>query len=259
MNSQKRIPLLIDFDGVLKIGNEPAEFLAEFLAYIQKKNIPSFILSNSTLRTGKDITEFLKRKGFNCDIPALTTIDASYFFLKNNFKTAAVFCDPSVKSVFDEFITDDFPEAVLVGDLGNQWTYETLNQIFRLVHSGSKLIAMQMNKYWNPDGKEICLDAGAFISAIEYAAGIKAALIGKPSPIYFKTAIQQLGLPENTDFLMLGDDPETDIIAAQQCGGKGILIYSGKTKYPFESRTIKPDFEVMNLKETTLLLDKILS
>lgn len=258
MNSFKRLPLLIDFDGVLKIGSEPAEYITEFFDYIQNRSLPAFILSNSTLRTGKDIIEFFKCKGISCNIPAMTTVDASYLYLKKNFKTAAIFCASSVKKIFDEFITDDFPQAVLVGELEKQWNYETLNQIFRLVHAGSKLIAMQMNKFWNPDGKELCLDAGAFISSIEFAAGVKAELIGKPSPIYFKTALHQLGFPEDSSFFMLGDDLETDISATQSCGGKGILIYTGKTIHPYQSSTIKPDFEVMNLQETVLLMDKIL-
>ena len=49
---------------------------------------------------------------------------------------------------------------------------------------------------------------------------------------------------------MLGDDLETDIEGAQKLGGKGILIYTGKTNYPLpENSDIKPDFEVMNLSE----------
>ena len=54
---------------------------------------------------------------------------------------------------------------------------------------------------------------------------------------------------------MLGDDLETDIIGAQKAGGKGILIYTGKTTYPLDKNsTIKPDYEVKNLTEIIELL-----
>jgi ribonucleotide monophosphatase NagD (HAD superfamily) len=94
------------------------------------------------------------------------------------------------------------------------------------------------------------LDAGAYIKAIEYASGKEAILIGKPSPIYFQSALQMLGLPTNSEFIMIGDDIESDIIGAQKAGGKGLLIYTGKTKYPLnEGINIKPDYEAKNLTE----------
>jgi ribonucleotide monophosphatase NagD (HAD superfamily) len=59
-----------------------------------------------------------------------------------------------------------------------------------------------------------------------------------------------LGLPTNSEFIMIGDDIESDIIGAQKAGGKGLLIYTGKTKYPLnEGINIKPDYEAKNLTE----------
>ena len=56
---------------------------------------------------------------------------------------------------------------------------------------------------------------------------------------------------------MIGDDIENDIKAAQEIGGEGILIYTGKTKYPLEKNTnIKPDFEANSLKEVMSILKK---
>ncbi|MCH7771605.1 MAG: HAD hydrolase-like protein, partial [Bacteroidetes bacterium] len=52
------------------------------------------------------------------------------------------------------------------------------------------------------------------------------------------------------DFLMIGDDIESDITGAQAMGGKGILIYTGKTKYPLrDDIKIKPNYEAQNLTE----------
>ncbi len=125
----------------------------------------------------------------------------------------------SIKKIFADLLVDENPEAVIVGDLVDGWSYDILNEIFRDVYSGADLIAMQKNKFWKPDGKTLCLDAGSFIKAIEYATSKEALLIGKPSPIYFKAALKILG-EENSDFLMLGDDLETDIVGAQNDRGK---------------------------------------
>ena len=124
-----------------------------------------------------------------------------------------------------------------------------MNEIFNKVYSGVELVAMHKNKFWSPEGK-LSLDAGAFINAIEYASGKTATLIGKPSAIYFQTALSLLGFPNGSDFIMIGDDIDSDIIGAQQAGGKGILIYTGKTNYPLkEDSQIKPDFEAKNLTD----------
>ena len=58
---------------------------------------------------------------------------------------------------------------------------------------------------------------------------------------------------------MIGDDIDSDIVGAQQAGGKGILIYTGKTNYPLRDDTkIKPDFEAQNLTEVIEIIKKLL-
>jgi ribonucleotide monophosphatase NagD (HAD superfamily) len=58
-------------------------------------------------------------------------------------------------------------------------------------------------------------------------------------------------------FYMIGDDVENDIKAAQDIGGKGILIYTGKTKFPIETNVnIKPDNEAHSLRELITILGK---
>ena len=46
-----RKPLLIDLDGVLRIGDSTAPNIKEFLNFIETNKIPACILSNSTLFT----------------------------------------------------------------------------------------------------------------------------------------------------------------------------------------------------------------
>ena len=122
--------------------------------------------------------------------------------------------------------------------------------------AGADLVAMHKNKFWNPEG-ELLLDAGAFIHGIEYASGKEAILIGKPSPLYFKTALESIDAKIEDRFFMIGDDIENDIKAAQNIGGKGILIYTGKTKYPLdENINIKPDFEAHSLRNVIEILAK---
>ncbi|MGB5289701.1 MAG: HAD hydrolase-like protein, partial [Ignavibacteriaceae bacterium] len=80
------------------------------------------------------------------------------------------------------------------------------------------------------------------------------------SPHYFKAALERIGVNIEEGFYMIGDDIENDIKAAQSLGGTGILIFTGKTKFPIdENITIKPDFEVHSLKEVIGILGKAIT
>lgn len=244
------LPILIDFDGVIKLGDTPAPDAGNFLRFLIANKVPAFIISNSTLRTGKEITQFLIDNNLPYEVPAMTATDATLHYVKAHYKKVSVYCIDKIKKLFAEFIVDENPEAVIIGDNGENWNYNLMNEIFQKVYNGAEIIAMHKNRFWYPGGENLSLDAGSFIKAIEYGANKEAVLIGKPSPIYFQSALELLNVPKDSKFIMVGDDIESDVNAAQKIGGTGILIYTGKTKYPLSSKVkIKPDFEAQNLTE----------
>ena len=249
-------PLLIDLDGVLKLGNSPATYANDFFKFISDNKIPACILSNSTLRTGEMVKEFFSSHKINLTIPSITAFDATLSFVKKNYKKVQVYCREYLMHYFEGFIDNENPEAVVIGDIEDKWNYRIMNDIFKRVFAGADLIAMHKNKYWNPEG-ELLIDAGAFITGIEYASGKEAIAIGKPSHHYFNAALEKIGAESEESFFMIGDDIENDIKAAQDIGGKGILIYTGKTKIPLEKNIkIKPDSEANSLKEVISILKK---
>jgi len=259
MQHTRKTFILIDFDGIIRIGNKIADDAKEFLTFLRDKKIPHFIISNSTLNSSTDIKLFLKQNNIDFDVNAMTTVDAALQYIKNNNLKVAVYCENKIKELFKEYIEETKPNAVLIGDIGNKWSYETLNKIFRTVMNGADIIAMQKNKFWNPDGKGLVLDAGAFISAIEYASSKQSILIGKPSPIYFHSVLDSLGYKNGDNFYMIGDDLETDIEASQKIGGKGILVFTGKTKYPIGNEVkIRPSYTANNLMEVIVILSNII-
>ena len=252
-------PVLIDFDGVIKLGEKPAPDASKFLKYLTEKKIPSYIISNSTLRTGDEILSFLSGNNINIGVPAMTAVDATLHYVKEHYSKVSVFCIPSIKKIFKDFIDDKNPEAVVIGDIGDNWTYKLMNEIFRKVKGGAAIVAMHQNRYWYPGGGELSLDAGAFIKAIEYGAERESILIGKPSPLYFRTALSLLGFSADDEFFMIGDDLENDVLAAKQIGGRGVLIYTGKTSFPLISnQNLKPDLEINSLIEMIDILEKVI-
>jgi HAD superfamily hydrolase (TIGR01458 family) len=247
-------PVLIDFDGVIKLGNDIAPDAKDFFEFIYTEKIPACILSNSTLRTAELMKDFLSQKGLILNIPAFTAFDVTLEYVKKHFSRVKVYCREYLFQHFEGLIDDKNPEAVVIGDIGERWNFETMNEIFQLVMNGCEIIAMHKNKFWQPEGKLI-LDAGAFIHAIEYATGKEAIIIGKPSPLYFKTALQKIGCSDNSEFFMIGDDLETDVLAAQKINGTGVLILTGKTKIE-DIKNSKPDYVVNSLKDVIKILSE---
>src|SRR5204863_3830836 len=72
------------------------------------------------------------------------------------------------------------------------------------------------------------LDPGVILlRGLEAATGRVAVVCGKPSPEAFASAIRLLGLPA-ARVAMVGDDIETDVLAAQAAGLTGVLVRTGK-------------------------------
>ena len=81
--------------------------------------------------------------------------------------------------------------AVVVGDSPEAATWDNLNRAFRLIRNGAELIGMHKNRWWlTPDGPTI--DSGAFVAGLEFSAGVKARIVGKPAREFFTEAANAL-------------------------------------------------------------------
>ena len=85
---------------------------------------------------------------------------------------------------------------------------------------------MHRGLYWRTS-EGLQLDSGAFIAGLEQAAGTEAEVVGKPAPAFLATALAHLGTGA-AHALMVGDDIETDVLAAQRHGLTGVLVKTGK-------------------------------
>ncbi|MCX7876455.1 MAG: HAD hydrolase-like protein [Melioribacteraceae bacterium] len=247
-------PLLIDLDGVLRIGKEIAPNVEKFFDLINKLQIPSCILSNSTLSTTNDVRQFFEFNGIHTKIPILTAVEAAAMYARVRYRRVAVFCTDHVKSLFRGLLDYDNPQAIIIGDYGKKWDFETLNYIFRKVKDGAELIAMHKKRSWKTAEDGLLLDVGPFVVAIEYATKKEATIIGKPSELYFASALSLFNLEINDPFIMIGDDIETDIEPAKKLGAETIFFNSEKNIPKEIIEKAKPDFIVNDLEEVINIL-----
>jgi HAD superfamily hydrolase (TIGR01458 family) len=149
-------------------------------------------------------------------------------------------------------LVGDDAEAVLLGgadetDEPNRvFSYMNLARAFAELEAGADLYCLHKNRWWQTSRGPL-LDSGAFIAGLEYAAGVEATVLGKPSPAFFGAALEALDAdPERT--WMVGDDLEADVAGAKGCGLRTILVRTGKFReQALEEALVKPDAVVDSL------------
>jgi len=222
---------LIDIDGVLYVGDHAVDGAQRAIEYLEERGFIYRFVSNTTRKSRGTIAARLSGMGF--DIPEryiFTPPLAAVAYMKNAGRSRYYLL--TTGDVYKDFpppCNDDDPfpvDYVIIGDAGEQFTYENLNRAFRHLMDGAELVALERDRYWMAAGG-LSLAAGPFVAALEYATGKVAAVMGKPSPAFFRLALQDMHLSA-TEAAMIGDDIVTDIAGAQQTGMQGILVRTGK-------------------------------
>lgn len=250
--------VLLDISGVLKDGSLPIPGSVQALKSLQLAKIPFRLVTNETSRPIHKILSALNMLGYEvsekdltCPVPAVVKI------LKNENLRPFLMIHPEVIPDFGDIDTSN-PNCVVMGDAAECFNYNFLNECFRTLMGMENpiLFSLGQGKYFR-DENGLALDLGPFCKAIEYATGIKATNVGKPSPQYFLDAVKELKLQPN-EVVMIGDDIVSDVGGAQNCGLRGVLVRTGKylrdRDEPHES--VVPDGIVDNLQEAVSLILK---
>lgn len=242
--------ILFDLDGVLYEGDQAVPGAADAVNWFIKKDIPHLFLTNTTSISRSALVEKLTDLGIKSNIEDFLTppVAALQYLQKHNTNNIALFVPEVTAEEFSNFelvadqtiTTNESVDAVIIGDLGNQWTFNIMNNIFRLLidNPQAELIALGMTRYWKT-AEGLQLDVGPMIKAFEYATGVNAIVTGKPALEFFKAATNLLGGQKNV--IMIGDDIRGDIRASQDAGLTAIQVRTGKFTETDLSLGITPD------------------
>ena len=163
--------------------------------------------------------------------------------------------DRDMEEDFLDFqLVDSYPEAIVLGDMGAGFTFNLINALFNHILDGAELVAMHKNRFWkSADGYS--LDVGAFVSALEYASGRPASIMGKPNLNLFVLASREWNLPAEK-ILMVGDDIEGDVGGALNAGMKSILVKTGKFRAEtLQSSNIRPNYIIDSIADLPGIID----
>lgn len=242
--------LLTDMDGVWFVGDAAVPGARDALARLRARGLPVRFVTNTTTRTAAQLSG--KMRALGLDVPpeefVTTPVAAAHWLRANGVSKVKLVVADAVRGEFAEFEESTRPQAVVLGDVHDAFTWQLLQEIFRAIMDGARLVAMHKGRYWQvADG--LRMDIGAYVAGFEYTTGKPAVVIGKPSPEMFRAALASIGMNAN-DVVMVGDDIDQDVAGAQRAGIRGVLVKTGKFREEmFRASGVTPD----------LILDSIAS
>ena len=204
--------LLVDLDGTVYQNGRLIPGAAEALAELGRRGIAHRFVTNTTSKPASAIVADLARMGLDVDAATLFTAPhAAREYLRARGWTR---CHMLVReALLEDFEgiepADEAPDAVVLGDVGEEFTYARLNEAFRHLLDGAALVTMARNRYYL-GAEGLLLDVGPYATALEYASGREAVLAGKPAPEFFRRAFESLGVAPS-EAAVVGDDLDGDV------------------------------------------------
>jgi HAD superfamily hydrolase (TIGR01458 family) len=248
--------ILFDLDGVLYIGQHAIDGAVEAVRRARASSIQCRFVTNTSTLSLASLQQKINALGFS--IPAneiISAPQATLFYLKNQHDPVCrLLLADDVKKDFKEISqSDTVPNYIVIGDIGDAWSYILLNEVFNCLIKGAKLIAIHKNRFWQTE-HGLQMDIGGFIDGLEYASGVKAMIIGKPSPDFFQIALDDMKL-KPAEVAIIGDDIDADIGGGQQAGLRGILVKTGKYRQSYaEASVVKPQFLIDSIADLPAIL-----
>ncbi|MGH7498343.1 MAG: HAD-IIA family hydrolase [Gemmatimonadales bacterium] len=242
---------LLDLDGTLYEGGAAIPGAVESLSRLKRRGTPFRLVTNTTTRSRAMLVQRLAAYGFEVEAEEIFTATLAGVALIRSagYRTVAPFVPPGALADMAGLNlaggTSGAPpveaaDAVVVGDLGERWTFALMQEAFGHLRAGAVLVALSRDKYWSQGGR-LTLDAGPFVAGLEFAAGTSAVVAGKPSATFFASALAILGEPAEA-VAMVGDDLWSDVEGAQRAGLQGWLVRTGKFRDELLSHaSVTPD------------------
>ncbi|XP_005103194.1 haloacid dehalogenase-like hydrolase domain-containing protein 2 isoform X2 [Aplysia californica] len=235
--------VLIDLSGTLHVESDPTPGAVDALKRLrQQKDIKVKFVTNTTKESKAVLMRRLLKIGFDVsEEDVFTSLSAARQLVDAQNLRPYLLVDEKAMEDFEGVPQED-PNSVVVGLAPDRMNYEDLNTAMRLLQSGASLIAIHKAKYYRrSDG--LALGPGPFVCALEFATGVSAHVVGKPSENFFLSAIAGLDCrPE--ECVMIGDDVSDDIHGAQTIGMKGILVKTGKYRDGDQDKISPPPHRV---------------
>ncbi|XP_019338391.2 phospholysine phosphohistidine inorganic pyrophosphate phosphatase isoform X2 [Alligator mississippiensis] len=225
--------VVLDISGVLydsggEGGGVPIPGSREAVRKLKASGLKLRFCTNETQATREKFVEKLQRLGFDILVSEVTApAPAACRILKERNLRPHLLVHDGLVPEFDQLDKGN-PNCVVLGEAADNFSYQNLNEAFRVLIGLENPILLSLGRgryYKETDGLK--LDVGVYMKALEYACDIQAEVVGKPSKMFFQSALAEMGV-EPQQAIMIGDDIVNDVGGAQQCGMRALQVRTGK-------------------------------
>jgi len=243
--------VFFDAFGVLKNHKGLIPDIEQTFKYLEKKQIPYYVLTNDSSRSPEELSKWYQTRGLNCittdkilssgmlameffktkipngnSVAYLGTKDSAHYIETAGLKTI------SINDIEPEDI-DHIESFAFLDDEGFDWNYD-INKTINLLRKKNMTVVVANTDINYPVSKnDISVAVGGLADMVEKILGKRFIRFGKPDAQMFLLAYERalIDIPEikRKEILMVGDTLYTDIIGGNKFGLDTVLVLSGNT------------------------------
>ena len=238
--------VIFDLDGVVYRGRQPIEGAAALAGLLRRSGALVRFATNNSMATRATYVQRLSGMGIETDLDEIvTSTSATIDHLRSHLPDVRRVLALGAQGMLDELRGAGFDataaadavragydggplpvsyDAVIAG-LDPAFDYQRLAAASSALRSGARFLATNADLLY-PTPAGFLPGAGSMIAALRAASGVVPLVIGKPEPGIFLSIIERAGV-EPAQALAIGDNPDSDMVAAHRAGIASILVLTG--------------------------------
>jgi glycerol-1-phosphatase len=227
--------VILDLDGCVYLGDDAVAGSPEAIAALREAELRIAFVTNDPRSATEDYVRRLWGIGIQASVADVVTVGgAVQHLLAERYRGRTVLAIGT--TALRRHVADSGLRLVNATDLATRADVVVVGGTEELVYEDLRVAALALRRgaeflatgrdptYPMPDG--LWPGTGAIVAALEYATERTAAIIGKPEPQLFMTALDRLG---DGRTLVIGDRLDADVAAASKAGLDAALVLSGGT------------------------------
>lgn len=238
--------VIFDLDGVIYRGQQPVPGAAALVTALRRRGLLVRFATNNSMATRGAYASRLTEMGVAAALDEIVTstsaaIDRLRAHLPMVRSVLAVGAPGMVEELraagfattgaseaadgsYDGGPLDDSYDVVIAG-LDPAFDYRRLAIATTAIRSGARFIATNADLRY-PTRTGFLPGAGSIVAALRAASGQEPLVIGKPEPGIFEAILERSGVAPY-EAVVVGDNPDADVVAAHRARIRSILVLTG--------------------------------
>jgi 4-nitrophenyl phosphatase len=238
--------VIFDLDGVIYRGRRAVDGAAALVSALRERGALIRFATNNSMATRMAYVTRLTEMGIAADLEEIVTstsatIDYLHLHAPGVRRVLAVGAPGMLEELlaagFEATAAADAVEAdydggslgvsydAVIAGLDPGFDYRRMAAATSALRSGARFIATNADLLY-PTSTGFLPGAGSIIAALRAAGGVEPLIIGKPEPGIFLAILERAGV-EPGRALAIGDNPDSDMVAAHRAGIPSILVLTG--------------------------------